>query len=908
MGYRTMSCTDKQSLDAAGLTATAAKPVQGTPNKKITMTASTDGATPAFATCTKSTDNCKNSWDKVLRADVGKKITIDISCTDSAGFYGQGGANNVATAKLVGTITDTTPPTIYPKDIDHTEVDYKLNHKNDQGTYTVNGNKDGTHKSEKHQDNAKSFVPIAIDETLECDASVQEDTPLPWVTLSNNHLTDAKDTTGKNVKPLGHYFAQTVCRDDKFGAIKNAPDFTTDVTCQVHGGKNWQSCDDLSAYANKILTSSSACDGGKKCLQTTKRLFGEKCTDGSKNVQENKRKVIVEDTTPPTVDMKFKDWQAEWNTDAGRVGKPMAGKAHVRGGDGHTVHENHAIRVFKISADASHKGTFADACATGSKTTSGFNAARCENFIHDDTGARGEFYCKNIGKGWAKNRCTIATTEIGGMKLSDAAEMSFTDQCDNNDLFANPNFVEMSWKQVDSSGKVIACPAGASCNLDKNAKNVGIYHLQYEVRDKAGNKNAITFPIQMTDDEAPVIHMEGCSGDKCGEDMKECDCAVRLQASNTVEYTDFGAQCHDYVDGVLSHAVEVSGQVVNMRVPGTYIIQYDCADLSGNAAVSVKREVFVEDTIKPVMTLESGKSQGTDILFVEAGFPYADAGATMSDSLDGVCVTHNNQDSTDDNDVVCNDSAAYGETAISGDTVDVFNNFFEKSSCAAIKAAHPEVKNGRYVVSPNNWKLRQMVNCFFKEDLALTFRIAHAATAPYCNTQIGKGAKLLGDAINAGDISQKTAQQALYKTTEYNRKQVDAIIRASTRANTAGDTLFACAQFGTPVTKHEAGYNTNSANSRAHSKGAEAGVYKIIYGGSDVAGNDADKIYRTVIVKDTLPPVISLGTPVSEEMNMKYMAETTSVNGWFIGAVACAVSGVALLATSMKKTTTAVPV
>merc|ERR1719163_17979 len=621
MGYRTMTCTDAQKLDAAGLTATAAKPVKGSPSNKITMTATTDSKTPAFATCTKSTANCKNSWDKVLRKNVGEKITIDITCTDSAGFYGRGGANNVANAKMVGTITDKTAPTIYPKDIEHTEVQYKLNHKNDQGTYTVNGNKDGTHKSEKHQDNAKSFVPIAIDETLECDASVQEDTPLPWVTLSRNHLTDAKDTTGKNVKPLGHYFAQTVCRDDKFGAIKNAPDFTTDVTCQVHGGKNWQSCDDLSAYANKILTSSSACDGGKKCLRTTKRLFGEKCTDGSSNVQQNKRNVIVKDTTPPTVDMKFKDWQAEWNTDAGRVGKPMAGKAHVRGGDGHTVHENHAIRVFKISADASHKGTFADACATGSKTTSGFNAARCENFIHDDTGARGEFYCKNIGKGWAKNRCTIATTEIGGMKLSDAAEMSFTDQCDNNDLFANPNFVEMSWKQVDSSGKVIACPAGASCNLDKNAKNVGIYHLQYEVRDKAGNKNAITFPIQMTDDEAPVIHMEGCNSDRCGEDMKECNCAVRLQASNTVEYTDYGAQCHDYVDGVLSHAVEVSGQVVNMRVPGTYIIQYDCADLSGNAAVSVTREVFVEDTLKPTLTLETDKSQGPDILFVEAGFP-----------------------------------------------------------------------------------------------------------------------------------------------------------------------------------------------------------------------------------------------------------------------------------------------
>jgi hypothetical protein len=345
-----------------------------------------------------------------------------------------------------------------------------------------------------------------------------------------------------------------------------------------------------------------------------------------------------------------------------------------------------------------------------------------------------------------------------------------------------------------------------------------------------------------------------------------------------------------------------------MRVPGTYIIQYDCADLSGNAAVSVKREVFVEDTIKPVMTLESGKSQGTDILFVEAGFPYADAGATMSDSLDGVCVTHNNQDSTDDNDVVCNDSNAYGTTAISGDTVDVFNNFFELSSCAAIKAAHPEVRNGRYVVSPNNWKLRQMVNCFFNKDISLTFKIAHADAAPWCGSQLGKGAKLLGDAIDAGDIDQKTAQKALYKTTELTRKQINKLIRDSTKSNTAGNTEFACAQLGTPVTTHDKDHNTHSATSRQHTKGAEAGVYKIIYGGADVAGNDADKIYRTVIVKDTLPPVISLGTPVSAEMDMKYMAETTTVNGWFIGAVACAVSGVALLATSMKKTTTAVPV
>ena len=55
------------------------------------------------------------------------------------------------------------------------------------------------------------------------------------------------------------------------------------------------------------------------------------------------------------------------------------------------------------------------------------------------------------------------------------------------------------------------------------------------------------------------------------------------------------------------------------------------------------------------------------------------------------------------------------------------------------------------------------------------------------------------------------------------------------------------------------------ASKEGVNESAEAGVYKIIYGGSDVAGNDADKIYRTVIVKDTLPPVISLLNPVTNE-------------------------------------------
>lgn len=140
--------------------------------------------------------------------------------------------------------------------------------------------------------------------------------------------------------------------------------------------------------------------------------------------------------------------------------------------------------------------------------------------------------------------------------------------------------------------------------------------------------------------------------------------------------------------------------------------------------------------------------------------------------------------------------------------------------------------------------------------------------------------------------------------------------------------------------------------------------YLITYSVTDHAGNAASKI-RTVIVEDTLPPVISLhfktkqengdraakayliqqsagGTshadaeasnPAANKLYNPYldtrevahykgartggtrtgthilMAEsTTSVNGWLIAAGVSAVAGMALLASSSQKTVTSVPV
>merc|ERR1711865_871328 len=118
-------------------------------------------------------------------------------------------------------------------------------------------------------------------------------------------------------------------------------------------------------------------------------------------------------------------------------------------------------------------------------------------------------------------------------------------------------------------------------------------------------------------------------------------------------------------------------------------------------------------------------------------------------------------------------------------------------------------------------------------------------------------------------------------------------------------------------------------------------TYKLTYTIMDEAGNNnmgkcpacknykgkkckgAKAYIRTVIVKDTLKPTIHLSfgsktfhkssaadTGINSQANPsgKLMAETSSVNGWVIGAIASAVAGVALLSFGSKKVATSVPV
>merc|ERR1711865_781920 len=64
--------------------------------------------------------------------------------------------------------------------------------------------------------------------------------------------------------------------------------------------------------------------------------------------------------------------------------------------------------------------------------------------------------------------------------------------------------------------------------------------------------------------------------------------------------------------------------------------------------------------------------------------------------------------------------------------------------------------------------------------------------------------------------------------------------------------------------------------------------------------------FRTVVVKDTMPPIITLH--YKDPKMMAETAQTSSVNMWAIAAAASAITGLAILAVGNKKSVTSVPV
>ena len=93
-------------------------------------------------------------------------------------------------------------------------------------------------------------------------------------------------------------------------------------------------------------------------------------------------------------------------------------------------------------------------------------------------------------------------------------------------------------------------------------------------------------------------------------------------------YTDDGATATDNYDGGVTSSI-VTENLVDETTVGSYTVTYNVSDANGNPAVQVTRTVNVVDTTAPVITLT-----GDEIITIEVGSTYADAGAIAKDNYD----------------------------------------------------------------------------------------------------------------------------------------------------------------------------------------------------------------------------------------------------------------------------------
>jgi hypothetical protein len=148
----------------------------------------------------------------------------------------------------------------------------------------------------------------------------------------------------------------------------------------------------------------------------------------------------------------------------------------------------------------------------------------------------------------------------------------------------------------------------------------GTYALKYVCTD------GITAAVQgcrtviNVDSTQPII-------DITGPDL------VTVEASQGTTYEDSGAVCSDAVDGIIS-TVNVAGAGFLLNVTGTHEVVYTCQDSAANSAPPATRTVVIEDSTCPVCT-----ASGDLAITVEASFPYTDAGAVCSDTVDGTVPT-----------------------------------------------------------------------------------------------------------------------------------------------------------------------------------------------------------------------------------------------------------------------------
>lgn len=175
----------------------------------------------------------------------------------------------------------------------------------------------------------------------------------------------------------------------------------------------------------------------------------------------------------------------------------------------------------------------------------------------------------------------VVDTKAPSIKLSGSDHYKLTYGKD----YEEPGYIATDDYDGDITSKVTVT------KVDVNQNN---YENHYLVKDSSGNNFEIIRYIEIVDDVAPKITLNGNS-------------VVSVVTGAT--YTEQGAKAVDNKDGDVSKDIQISGNVDTTK-EGTYMVTYTVSDSNGNKATS-QRKVLVGESVSTgviYLTFDDGPS------------------------------------------------------------------------------------------------------------------------------------------------------------------------------------------------------------------------------------------------------------------------------------------------------------
>ena len=380
-------------------------------------------------------------------------------------------------------------------------------------------------------------------------------------------------------------------------------------------------------------------------------------------------------------------------------------------------------------------------------------------------------------------------------------------------------------------------------NIVIDASNVNVdiagdYTVTYNVSDAAGNPAVqVTRTVTITADKTiPVIALEGANPQ-----------SIELGTA----YSELGATATDNIDGTITGNIVIDASNVNVDIAGDYTVTYNVSDAAGNPAVQVTRTVTITaDKTIPVIALEGANPQS-----IELGTAYSELGATATDNIDGT-ITGNividasnvNVDIAGDYTVTYNVSDAAGNPAVQV-TRTVTITADKTIPVIALEGANPQsielgtayselgatatdnidgTITGNIVIDASN------VNVDIAGDYTVTYNVSDAAGNPA--VQVTRTVTITADKTIPVIALEGANPQSIELGTAYS-------------------------ELGATATDNIDGTITGNIVIDASNVNVDiAGDYTVTYNVSDAAGNPAVQVTRTVNVKDTKAPIVTLSS------------------------------------------------